>query len=117
FFFSSRRRHTRFSRDWSSDVCSSDLDEVAVYDPNIGQFPPDGYKAIGPIRVERPMGTSHADLILALRIEAAKLGADGIIIERIGRSTEGTLDTDLSRDQTLVATARAIYYPPPPATP
>src|SRR5690606_40553872 len=26
FFFSSRRRHTRFSRDWSSDVCSSDLE-------------------------------------------------------------------------------------------
>src|SRR5690606_39494188 len=26
-FFSSRRRHTRFSRDWSSDVCSSDLQE------------------------------------------------------------------------------------------
>src|SRR5690606_41089180 len=25
FFFSSRRRHTLFSRDWSSDVCSSDL--------------------------------------------------------------------------------------------
>src|SRR5690606_40895958 len=25
FFLSSRRRHTRFSRDWSSDVCSSDL--------------------------------------------------------------------------------------------
>src|SRR6266550_7688471 len=28
FFFSSRRRHTRCSRDWSSDVCSSDLDYV-----------------------------------------------------------------------------------------
>src|SRR5574337_717980 len=26
FFFSSRRRHTRLSGDWSSDVCSSDLD-------------------------------------------------------------------------------------------
>src|SRR5699024_12595186 len=26
FFFSSRRRHTRSKRDWSSDVCSSDLD-------------------------------------------------------------------------------------------
>src|SRR5438105_7209649 len=25
FFFSSRRRHTRSTRDWSSDVCSSDL--------------------------------------------------------------------------------------------
>src|SRR5256884_218676 len=28
FFFSSRRRHTRCSRDWSSDVCSSDLEVV-----------------------------------------------------------------------------------------
>src|SRR2546429_756547 len=28
FFFSSRRRHTRCSRDWSSDVCSSDLEYV-----------------------------------------------------------------------------------------
>src|SRR5690606_26213401 len=28
FFFSSRRRHTRFSRDWSSDVCSSDLRSI-----------------------------------------------------------------------------------------
>src|SRR2546430_3658452 len=27
FFFSSRRRHTRFDCDWSSDVCSSDLKE------------------------------------------------------------------------------------------
>src|SRR5207247_3025406 len=26
FFFSSRRRHTRSTRDWSSDVCSSDLE-------------------------------------------------------------------------------------------
>src|SRR3989449_7161508 len=30
FFFSSRRRHTRCSRDWSSDVCSSDLSDPAV---------------------------------------------------------------------------------------
>src|SRR5258707_1403840 len=28
FFFSSRRRHTRYWRDWSSDVCSSDLDDL-----------------------------------------------------------------------------------------
>src|SRR2546430_15967218 len=38
FFFSSRRRHTRFDCDWSSDVCSSDL--IGVYlimvnDPDI----------------------------------------------------------------------------------
>src|SRR5699024_12133780 len=30
FFFSSRRRHTRSKRDWSSDVCSSDLEVISV---------------------------------------------------------------------------------------
>src|SRR6266480_7866104 len=30
FFFSSRRRHTRLTCDWSSDVCSSDLDPVLL---------------------------------------------------------------------------------------
>src|SRR5882757_8265635 len=32
FFFSSRRRHTRYWRDWSSDVCSSDLAALAPTD-------------------------------------------------------------------------------------
>src|SRR5699024_8932825 len=31
FFFSSRRRHTRSKRDWSSDVCSSDLFPQGLY--------------------------------------------------------------------------------------
>src|SRR5207253_5859105 len=45
FFFSSRRRHTRWPRDWSSDVCSSDLcvdethnfvaDNVIVHNSNV----------------------------------------------------------------------------------
>src|SRR6266568_5521898 len=30
FFFSSRRRHTRWNCDWSSDVCSSDLDQPGM---------------------------------------------------------------------------------------
>src|SRR2546430_5392846 len=33
FFFSSRRRHTRFDCDWSSDVCSSDLADQPAWDP------------------------------------------------------------------------------------
>src|SRR3712207_8684869 len=32
FFFSSRRRHTRYWRDWSSDVCSSDLLYITLLD-------------------------------------------------------------------------------------
>src|SRR5215813_15462073 len=31
FFFSSRRRHTRCGRDWSSDVCSSDLEQAILH--------------------------------------------------------------------------------------
>src|SRR2546429_5805680 len=38
FFFSSRRRHTRCSRDWSSDVCSSDL-----HSKNVGALCTHGY--------------------------------------------------------------------------
>src|SRR5690606_41031109 len=39
FFFSSRRRHTRFSRDWSSDVCSSDLVWQSLWGRNKSRFP------------------------------------------------------------------------------
>src|SRR5690625_7897680 len=35
FFFSSRRRHTRWPRDWSSDVCSSDLFSIAPMTENL----------------------------------------------------------------------------------
>src|SRR5690349_22454828 len=37
FFFSSRRRHTRSLRDWSSDVCSSDLDRGPSLDRRLRQ--------------------------------------------------------------------------------
>src|SRR5207249_1178792 len=41
FFFSSRRRHTRSKRDWSSDVCSSDLVTAVRFDP--GGLVPEGF--------------------------------------------------------------------------
>src|SRR5690606_40768609 len=57
FFFSSRRRHTRFSRDWSSDVCSSDLNfrsnfllhyNFPPYSVGeVGRFGPPGRREIG----------------------------------------------------------------------
>src|SRR5438270_14092824 len=43
FFFSSRRRHTRFDCDWSSDVCSSDQAERLAADlgaEQLGRAPP-----------------------------------------------------------------------------
>src|SRR5437764_15075260 len=42
FFFSSRRRHTRYIGDWSSDVCSSDLaSRTLLYDINGGAWSDD----------------------------------------------------------------------------
>src|SRR6266496_6141034 len=48
FFFSSRRRHTRSLRDWSSDVCSSDLATIF----------PNGSNAPGPMARARPGGSN-----------------------------------------------------------
>src|SRR3712207_5018311 len=41
FFFSSRRRHTRYWRDWSSDVCSSDLESLPHNGATIAMVAPD----------------------------------------------------------------------------
>src|SRR3989338_10464290 len=56
FFFSSRRRHTRWNCDWSADVCSSDL--VAL-DPRTG--------AIKALIGGRDYGVSQLNRALALR--------------------------------------------------
>src|SRR3712207_7987595 len=46
FFFSSRRRHTRYWRDWSSDVCSSDLvGELSLPGLSLSPLPLEGVVA------------------------------------------------------------------------
>src|SRR5207249_7794237 len=50
FFFSSRRRHTRSKRDWSSDVCSSDLPNGAAHALRLAR---DGPDLVHGIRVRR----------------------------------------------------------------
>src|SRR5699024_11567126 len=47
FFFSSRRRHTRSKRDWSSDVCSSDLGEQLTNGKFRITYNPDQLKLAG----------------------------------------------------------------------
>src|SRR5690625_4300367 len=66
FFFSSRRRHTRWPRDWSSDVCSSDL------------FPGPGLgiRIIGEITRERLDILRRADAIARAELTAAGLDRD-----------------------------------------
>src|SRR2546422_2021088 len=72
FFFSSRRRHTRCSRDWSSDVCSSDLEEInMVEDAPDDQVFDLSYQALWP---NHPYGYS----ILGTRDTVSTLSADDL---------------------------------------
>src|SRR5204862_4641109 len=73
FFFSSRRRHTRSLRDWSSDVCSSDLDwatEKKSFEIWLTQH----LEKIGldPLLIE--YGLNNDNFILLLRSEERRVG-------------------------------------------
>src|SRR5260221_6588246 len=61
FFFASRRRHTRSLCDWSSDVCSSDLDSI------IGLMPIEDER--GPKRRTNVFVQGRAEPIIASRTE------------------------------------------------
>src|SRR5690606_40538191 len=66
FFFSSRRRHTRFSRDWSSDVCSSDL----------------------PVEGPRYGVAGEAELYVGKVLSDEGAGADGTVLQGIDWAIE-----------------------------
>src|SRR5690554_6457919 len=63
FFFSSRRRHTRCGRDWSSDVCSSDLELIRLAGHGA---------ALGPAGVDGVYGNGTAE---GLRLCRADVGS------------------------------------------
>src|SRR5690606_40559499 len=106
FFFSSRRRHTRFSRDWSSDVCSSDLqrrENYAVLAPDRetfvalvteGQSPAPGYfvhdanlnKQLRPLLDE-----DVADRKSVVEGKSVAVGARRTVEESMGGVTGGTV--------------------------
>src|SRR5688572_32725900 len=72
FFFSSRRRHTRFDCDWSSDVCSSDL-VVATHEQKIGEPERGRAEEIG-LRSEEHTSElqSQSNLVCRLLLEKKK---------------------------------------------
>src|SRR5215813_9008556 len=66
FFFSSRRRHTRCGRDWSSDVCSSDLSGLSGSSARL-----DGVRGTGTKKYRPPAIT-----VLPLRSEERRVGKE-----------------------------------------
>src|SRR5260370_25992192 len=66
FFFSSRRRHTRFKCDWSSDVCSSDLREQNRTVQDIGLYAGDSVSLTGVAEPEQVRALRVTDGTLPL---------------------------------------------------
>src|SRR5207237_6233689 len=85
FFFSSRRRHTRFKCDWSSDVCSSDLTlgRTQVLTTSFGSWRfPATTESTAKRWVDRspgvsPLSTTSGPLSLPARSEERRVGKEG----------------------------------------
>src|SRR4051794_41336474 len=93
FFFSSRRRHTRWTGDWSSDVCSSDL-EKAFLTPvsrdllDARDRAADALAAAGAVVDRRPMPELRRALELFLTVLANEVGVTTAdILLEIGRAS------------------------------
>src|SRR5690625_7858505 len=77
FFFSSRRRHTRWPRDWSSDVCSSDLDQHL--------------ETLGTLTGPPKMRTKNIDLIIIDESERLRPSAIEYLRDRYDRTNTGLI--------------------------
>src|SRR3712207_7644838 len=78
FFFSSRRRHTRYWRDWSSDVCSSDL--------RLNDDGGPARRATGPA-TRRPPPSEAAQAAARSGAPSSSDGSDGPGSNQIGRAS------------------------------
>src|SRR5438105_15901916 len=75
FFFSSRRRHTRSTRDWSSDVCSSDLESESFSPLALGFSMTIDYKK-HELTIGRHLPPEPTDFELPLRSEERRVGKE-----------------------------------------
>src|SRR6266498_4891083 len=95
FFFSSRRRHTRCGRDWSSDVCSSDL-LAGIVQPLSGEYA--GRREV----LEQVRFSSGYGVELGLLIDiASRCGLDGI--------AQVDLEVRVHRNQDMQALSRMSF--------
>src|SRR2546422_9437366 len=114
FFFSSRRRHTRCSRDWSSDVCSSDLMSKQL---ELGKPRPQRTKiviALGPgtsahavaqvgVRCAAKIGDPPAGSSLALRAAKTAISRGHCKVGRITKAYSAKVKTGLVISQSPAA--------------
>src|SRR5690606_3799449 len=97
---SSRRRHTRFSRDWSSDVCSSDLIDPSSAGPLADLTLPTLLETLKPVFDERDaeaemlafeqaLAIARGFVEASIRQRAAKLRAETLVLGAIAKTGSG----------------------------
>src|SRR5256886_17008053 len=101
FFFSSRRRHTRFDCDWSSDVCSSDL----VVEGELGAQHLREIEGVALLVAQVTAYQRLADHALAYAGGAEVIALTGIELERDVRFAVGRVDDQLVADEARVEIA------------
>src|SRR3989442_13504752 len=80
FFFSSRRRHTRCGRDWSSDVCSSDLSDEQL--PELAHLIRREDIPRLPHRLPRPLTAEQDQLLQKEFLRRNDLGGNAFLLIR-----------------------------------
>src|SRR5256886_17591640 len=112
FFFPSRRRHTRFDCDWSSDVCSSDLGQAQGLLPLMGL----GGQAV--LEQLRALATRQRALAEQLeRLQAAGGSAAAGPLAEEARELARQLEAGRLDRQTIQRQSRPVRRPPPPGAP
>src|SRR5699024_3327746 len=115
FFFSSRRRHTRSKRDWSSDVCSSDLPPPKRLD-DFGELSIDAIHALNMAQAPpqvRKLADANPDLYLlevSEKTMVAIIDPDDVVtqpssvttfIDGVGSSDQGRWPTTIERSRSI----------------
>src|SRR6267378_6663316 len=82
FFFSSRRRHTRSLRDWSSDVCSSDLLPQGM---NFGEVPGVAVNSKGHMFVFTRSNSATGSAYAPAAAQLLEFDANGEFVREVGK--------------------------------
>src|SRR5207245_9035725 len=95
FFFSSRRRHTRCYRDWSSDVCSSDLSSAAMLESA-------WRAAVAYLRASR------AQAVVAARQADSSIAAELVTLAEAQKAAGVSAAIDVTRARTQLVRAEGL---------
>src|SRR5216683_4518053 len=111
FFFSSRRRHTRSDRDWSSDVCSSDLEcrrRRRLADEYRLRLGPAGSRT-GPLHGNAYLHGDRTMMAAATSVAAASLSVSPVHI-RLTRAASRTITITNAGDASAAVDARPAGF-------